>query len=251
MGSWGFGLYDSDRACDLRASLKAVCRLPLDGPELLRVLLENEGPPDETFWLVTADQFHKKGVVCPEARDRALTILEKGQHPALAEQIRQHPDKKRTTLIKPQPLLMQAGEVLIYPTQNGAPPNPYLKHQDWHPDGWAALVVAEAEQLFGYLAWYRPAVAQRLWTQPPGLAEVKAVPDWRLSHAATCSSSHYQRLAFQSLGRIQLAPHWDRHLNERMMTGRSAALSDVSISNRMKVDARETFGKLNVGTLLI
>lgn len=275
MGSWGAGLYDDDRASDLRAGLKALCRLPLDGPGLLRIFLESEGTPDEVFWLVTADQFHKKGVICAEARDAALAIIEQdvdvercarlGMDAALLQkrrkmleglalELRQSSEKKRTTLKKPQPLLMQAGEVIAYPVCGGAPLNPYLggrvENKGWQPDGWAAMVLAEAEQLFGYLAWYRPAVAQRVWAQSPSISEVRSVRDWRLGHAATCSASHFKRLELQSIGRLELKKGWNRHLNERMMTGRSAALSDVSICNRMKVDARETFGRLEVGGLL-
>jgi hypothetical protein len=274
MSSWGAGLYEDDEACDLRASVKAVCRLPLEGPALLKVLLENEGDASPAFWLVVADQFQKKGIDS-EARERALHILDTGQDLercarlgmappllekrrkallALALELRQGKNGKRTTMRKPQPLLMQVGEVLTYPVAQGKPLNPYLGAREdnsrWEPDGWAALVIAEAAQLFGYLAWYRPAVAQQVWPAVPSLHQVLGVTDWRLSHAATCSSSHFKRLELRKIGQLSLSPDWGQHLNSRMMSGKSAALRDVSIANRMNVEPGDSFGRISRARLL-
>ena len=52
MGAWGTGLYSGDFATDLRASVAAVSRLPLDDEALVDALCEAEGaaatnPADE------------------------------------------------------------------------------------------------------------------------------------------------------------------------------------------------------------
>src|SRR5215471_10144193 len=86
MGAWGVGLYSSDFALDLRGSVKAVARLPFEPAKLLELLCATEPSPannpkdsDHTvFWLTVADQFAKRGIDCPMARDRALAIIADG-----------------------------------------------------------------------------------------------------------------------------------------------------------------------------
>ena len=81
MGAWGAGLYANDDALDLRSSLAAVCRLPYDGDQLVELLSRlNPDSHDatceghSTFWLVIADQFHKRGIRSV-ARERALACV--------------------------------------------------------------------------------------------------------------------------------------------------------------------------------
>ena len=85
MGAWDVGLYSSDVALDLKASLRALARLPFDGARLLKLLRATEpaadDPEDEdhtVFWLVAADQFVRHGIVCAEAHKRALDIIVSG-----------------------------------------------------------------------------------------------------------------------------------------------------------------------------
>ena len=64
MGAWGIGLYSGDFARDLKATISAVCRLPLDEESLVEAVCGSEAsaaadPADEDhtiFWLVVADQ---------------------------------------------------------------------------------------------------------------------------------------------------------------------------------------------------
>lgn len=280
VGTWGAGLYDSDYASDLRASLKAVTRLPLDGPALLRVLAEHEGEPDpddqNVYWLVVADQFCKMGVACPEAQANALEIIEHGRDlelctrlgmsatllkkrakilDALAARLREWPAKKRKTMARPDPLLLQVGEVVVYPTSAGEPVNPYRgerqKNPEWVQDGWGAAVVVEADLLFGYLAWYRPIVSQHSWSEKPALEMVLDSPAWNLEHAATCSSKHYQRMELETLGHAKLSQEWREHLGPRFVNGRQAALSDISLSNRLKAQPGDQFGLMSRSQFLL
>jgi hypothetical protein len=79
MGAWGIGLYASDFALDLRATVGAVVRLPLDEEKLVAAICaaeettaENPADEDHTvFWLVLADQFEKR--LCPPYSAAALT----------------------------------------------------------------------------------------------------------------------------------------------------------------------------------
>jgi hypothetical protein len=82
MGTWGVGLYAGDFAMDLRSTISAVARLPVDSDNLIEILCESEptaasNPDDEdhtTFWLVIADQFAKRGIVSNRVREDMVHI---------------------------------------------------------------------------------------------------------------------------------------------------------------------------------
>ena len=89
MGIWNEKLYGSDSACDLRNMLKTLLKLPRSGEQLLTILLSR---PDyqiiandlndiegTEFWLVVADQFEHKGIVCQTVWDKALQIIKSGR----------------------------------------------------------------------------------------------------------------------------------------------------------------------------
>jgi hypothetical protein len=86
VGTWGTGLYSSDFALDVQGTVKAVARLPFPPDRLLEVLCASQpaaanDPKDAdhtVFWLTVADQFAKRGIDCPGARDRALAIITDG-----------------------------------------------------------------------------------------------------------------------------------------------------------------------------
>ncbi len=83
MGTWGTGLYSDDFASDLRTSVAAICRLPFKGEQIVELLAdlnpEARNPHGEgftTFWLVVADQLHRRGIRSP-AQERAIDIIAK------------------------------------------------------------------------------------------------------------------------------------------------------------------------------
>jgi hypothetical protein len=84
MGVWGSGLYSGDFAMDVRATIRAVVRLPFDPDRLTEILCESEreaatDPSNEehtTFWLIVADQFARRGIVCDRVRKKALEIID-------------------------------------------------------------------------------------------------------------------------------------------------------------------------------
>ena len=152
MGTWGAALYDDDSASDLRDTLALLCKVPVPGDRLLELLKELYGDCDPTdedgalFWLVTADQFERRGIECVEAASTALSIIEgggdllrareKGADEAFLE--------KRTVVLQdlakrlrsprrfrprvpprnPPPLVVATGEVYAFRT---------MKNATWHP----------------------------------------------------------------------------------------------------------------------
>jgi hypothetical protein len=78
-------------------------RLPFDSDKLADIVCENEPaiankPDDEeytTFWLVIADQFAKRAIVCNRVRDKALGIIDSGADIAMHEKRGMNPSDRR------------------------------------------------------------------------------------------------------------------------------------------------------------
>ena len=145
MGTWGPGLYSNDIAKDLKSTITAVARLPFNTDELVDIIASsfpeaaNDSDDDDytTFWLVLADQFHRKGISHPDLFHRAMDIVDSGKDlnaPSITEmgaadqrkrekalnklrnQLTQPaPPKTRKTLSKPQPLILKIGDVVTFP----------------------------------------------------------------------------------------------------------------------------------------
>ena len=227
MGVWGVGLYSGDFAMDLRSAIKAVARLPFDGERIVEILSETaptaaDNSDDEdhtTFWLVVADQFAKRAIICDRARTEALKIIDTDSDLSMraalgmnASDLRKRrkmlqdlrarltappvSGKPRSVLKKPQAFLMDVGDLLVYPTCGGRCVNPYFasKEQDkattptgWKQDGWSAFVVVDRGRAFDFLSWYRPLTLSIATAQKPTLAELRGEVLWRLGRAGTCS----------------------------------------------------------------
>ena len=272
MGTWGTGLYSGDFAMDLRGTVGSVLRLPFDDAALLDAVRSTEAqaadnpddPDHSNFWLVVADQFARRGVDCAEARERAIAIIDSGADlsakkalglddkslavraknlRALREQLAQPvaPAKPRKTLKKPQPLICEVGDVYAYPTSRGRPSNPYFENPEtveflnWKPDGWGAMAVVERGLFLGYLAWYRALTPAAGWSAEPTLAEVLAPRRWFVNLAGTLKPLHQRRMRMAKLGAIEVDPaKLDRAFPARS-SPRSAAISDITIANRMNI----------------
>jgi hypothetical protein len=215
MGTWGAALYSGDFAMDLRATIGAVVRLPFDPDRLVDILCETEtaaahDPHNEdhtTFWLVLADQFVKRGMSSDRVRETALGIIAAADDIAMLEQRGMKPadirkrrrlldelrarivatpvDKPRTVLKKPQPLLMDRGDVIVYPTCDGRCINPYLGSKalntrytkdgpaPWMQNGWAAAVIIDCGRAFDFLSWYRSLTIASARPQKPTLDSLR------------------------------------------------------------------------------
>lgn len=277
MGTWGAGLYSSDFAADLKASIKAVARLPFDAPRLLDILRESVGtaaidPSHEdytSFWLVAADQFHKRGISSKIAFEAAKRLIDDGADLAMARELGMSesdvkkrskvlsdlrdtlasppPKKKRSTLSKPQPFVMEPGDLFIYPvSKSGESQNPYmagLEHlYDWKPDKWGAALILRTERAFGFFAWYQPVkLVDPQPQRPTPTAKMLSNPalNWQLCYPGTCSPSHFKRIQFTKLAKLNLnKDRVDRFLNGADLGDVKLddnAIQDISISNYLSI----------------
>jgi hypothetical protein len=237
MGAWGAGLYSDDFAADLKTTVATLCRLPRSGAELVDTLIgvvpaaTAAGDTDHTtFWLVVADQLHRRGISSP-ATDLALAILDDGSNldamrslgmsdadlrarASKLETLRARlsqplPVKERRTLRAPQPLLARRGQIYAYPVDDrGRPANPYFTRPElarFTPVGWGSCAVLTAGHAFDYLAWTRPrratgrGVIDRPWSKrsntSPSTAPVSArsVAPTSAAWASSCSAPSIHR----------------------------------------------------------
>src|SRR5437879_5973901 len=190
MGAWGIGLYSRDFATDLKATISAASRLPLDEEPLVEAICQSEAsaatdPADADhtiFWLVLADQLEKRRIFSGRVRETALAILDGGKDAAMMQalgmkpaDIRKRGDRlaelrarlvaqpeesgERKTIKGPEPYVFELYGVYAYPTCGGVPLNPYMpaKRFDraaWHPEGFGLMLVVSRGRAFGYLPWY-------------------------------------------------------------------------------------------------
>jgi hypothetical protein len=234
VGASGPGLYSNDYAADLKATISAVARLPHDAAHLLELLVSIEEPArlpnDEdytTFWLVVADQFHKRGIPS-DAQARARAVIADGSDVAMLRSLGMTdadlrkrtknlqklddalaggtPAKKRTTLRAPQPLLLERGAAFRYPIDSkGCAVNSYMTERDLerHPFvqvGWGAFTVVRAGHALDYLAWYQIARSPKPWRDAPTLADALAAIDVLRNGVGTLPASHIQRLRLENIG---------------------------------------------------
>ena len=185
MGSWGPGLYDDDVAADLKSSLSLIAKIPVEGDRLLAILLAIRGSvpqlnevDDISFWLVVADQFERRGILCQDVFRQALTAIESGaDHAALAElgmsaqQLAKReqmlselaarlraprPARALPKTPKPPDAIVQIGQIYAFPTFDGIAirgSNLAIADADYGPNGWGALVVIAQGRAFDWLPW--------------------------------------------------------------------------------------------------
>ena len=269
MGAWGTGLYSGDFATDLRSTIGAVARLPFPADRLVEVLCDTEpGPakstedPDHTvFWLVVADQFWKRGIDCPRARETALSLIDQGRDRAamaalgmsqsglrsrekmLAElrgKLVSAPAlKRRTTLKKPQPYLFEIGDGYAYPTSGGDSINPYLPSPEripnWRHDGWAIMVVIARGRAFDFLAWYRFVTIGASVSDKPSLIPMASSQLWVLRRPGTVTPLHIKRMRLEKVGSVEIDPDKLNATFPGMKPGITQAINDISIANGMHV----------------
>ena len=275
MGTWGPGLYANDLARDLKPTVTAVASLPFEGPRLTEILIESYPGPagdreDEehtTFWLVLADQLHRKGIEAPDVYARAIEIVESGEDlrmqerndmsPAdlkkrgkalekLAGELKQPlPSKPRKTLKAPQPLLMSVGDVYLFPIdEHGGCFNPYTATARFDSVDWGAAIIVAAGHAFDYLAYYIPIVIDRRMHvgAKPTLEELLDFEPWRLERPGTCSRAHFARMRLEKIGEVPIDPDRVKSAFPKIRDGRYEAVNDISISNSLRVQEGPRYG---------
>ncbi|WNB84344.1 hypothetical protein [Cellulomonas sp. ATA003] len=261
MGADGPGLYSDDFAADLRATVGSVCRLPLSPAEILATLIELEPsatmPDDEeysTFWLVVADQLHRRGIQSA-ATDRAIEVIDDGTNLAVLESlemseadlrkrakilqnlrlrlVKPPPAKRRTVLTAPQPLLLNVGEVYAFPAdRQGNCRNPYFPDDSgFVTEGWGSFVVVASGHALGYLAWYAIAVGPGRLRRRPDLDEAVAELEGAPYGLGTLTRQHMRRMQLEKLG-VVVPPAMFEPAQEDVMETVGA---DISLSNALSL----------------
>lgn len=278
MGTWGAGLYSGDLALDLRETVRAVARLPFDGTRILEILRDTnpeaaDNPTNEehtVFWLVVADQLHKRGIECAGATRKAIDIIESGSDEAifsslgmpashlrkraktlaaLRDQLSAPLPARRKLLRSPQPLTLEVDAVYAFPTSKGKVWNPYVnpspqRRPEWYKwtrDGWGAMLVVDRGLAFDYLAWYRITVCQREFDEKPVVEALWEAP-WMSGGYGTCSPVEFTRMGLDRIGEVLV----DRAAFEAAFgsigVGLFAAAGDITIANHLHVVSKHENG---------
>ncbi len=276
MGTWGTGLYSSDMAADMRSTIKSVLRLPFAEDRIVDILRDGEGhaandPTDEdhtTFWLVLADQFEKRGIAHAPTREKALSIIDRGDDLAMMERrgmkagdLRKRGaklaelrarlaaapahSKPRATIKAPEAYVLEIGVLYACPVR-GANINPVggrnnFDGSPWIPDGWRQFVILNRGRAFDYLAWYQPLVCKKPVLQKPTLASSGADLWWQLDSPHTCPHRHFEELGLEAIGALPIDMDKARQRFRKTRPGivylgwdgRSCAVNGITISETM------------------
>ena len=277
MGAWGTGLYSSDMAADMRSIIKSVLRLPLDEDRIVHILRDCEGraandPNDEdhtTFWLVLADQFEKRGVAHAPTREKAISIVDRGDDLTMMEkrgmksadlrkrgaklaELRERlaaaagASKPRATIKAPEPYTLDIGVLYACPVKGSSCINPYLGKKDfdgspWTTDGWRQFIILNRGRAFDYLAWYQPLVCKKPVQEKPRLADAGADLWWELDSPHTCPRRHFDDLGLVAVGALPIDmekarerfPKARRGIVYLGWDGRANAVNGITISETM------------------
>lgn len=269
MGAWGGGLYDSDFALDLKATINGVLRAPLSDDEVFAEIRashgEGVGADALDYWLVLADQLERRGLLQQEVFERAIAIVEAGEDMAMLAELEAEPEtiaerrretaklverlrdprpaKPRRPLKKPQPLLLEPGEALTWPTDRGDSINPYVREDllwklgGFNQDGWGFGIVTATGHHYQVLAWYAVQVLKWRRAERPSPELAMHCPR-SAHHYGTISKQHLQRARVERLGRVPdeaLGTPPDPDVARR--SARRAALEDIGLSGAFGLDA--------------
>jgi hypothetical protein len=276
MGAWGPGLYSGDFALDLKAIIAAVAKLPLETEKLVEAVCSAR--PDAAsrfsdeehaiFWLVTADQFEKRGIFSRRVREKAIDIIDGGTDAAMMQALGMKPGdirkraanlaelrarilaqpettSPRKTLSEPEPYVFEVGGIYAYPTQQGHPINPYLAPKSfnraaWSPDGFGLFLALGRGRAFDYLTWYHGATTFESFSSLPDEAQLTNEIRWRTPPVyGNCSLKHFQKLEMQEVGIFPIDPERRAHFFPYLASGEAFAIQDIGISEKLEIGRPE------------
>jgi len=270
MGAAGGGIYDSDFARDLKATINGILRTPLSDDEIFAELWamfgNHAGEVDALdYWLVLADQLERRSLRRQEVFERAIAIVADGEDIAVLKSLEAgpkvlarrrketaqlverlqapRPQKNRRPLRKPMPLLFARGEALSWPTDKGQSINPYIaEDQLWKlggfkRDGWGFGIVTDAGLVFEVLSFY--AVQVLKWRRPERPSPELAAHCPRADHFyGTMNELHLKRAGIERIGRVPDAAMGPPPAPAVAQTqARRAVLMDISMTGALGIDA--------------
>jgi hypothetical protein len=243
MGRWGTGLYDDDKAADLRQTIALIATIPASGDRLLEIVLMHEERPPEltdgdgcTFWLVIADQFERRGIRCDTVVERALMAIdaERDQRERatsylgrLAKRLRSpRPERRRPRKPRPPAAVVTTGEIYAFPTMAGLPVATHVTsaadfdRRDFVPDGWGVIVIVDQGRAFEWIPWCAVAsvsVDPSETPTLPGLLGGELLYHSQTNGATRCipKPSELAEVSFQRVGTVTLDPSAARALVAR------------------------------------
>jgi hypothetical protein len=236
--TWGVSLYADDSAADLRKTMGALADMPVSGERLLEILLANhhdsaalEDSGGPTFWLVTADQFERRGIRCAEVFEKAKEIAatgadhrdfeSRGASPAdlrkrdavvaaLIERISHpRPERPLPRAKKPPPFVVEVGQVYSFPIMGISARNPYGSEgtTPWfEPDGWGAMLVALRRRVFDWIPVCGVASLTVEAIREPTLDDALAAQVVDPCSLCVPRRSHLKHMRAKLLGAVDLDP---------------------------------------------
>lgn len=284
MGTWGEGLYDDDEACDLRDMISLLSKMPGDGESMLRLVLEQferdenldeDGCP--AFWLVVADQFAKRGIICDRAVRLGLAAIETGAdfrdleargmgangiagrkkvHSRLRERLENaKPRGSRKIPKSPPKCAVAAGQIYSFPTMDGKGLNAWFSSWEeakFKPNGWGSLIILDVGRVFDWFPWaaYTPLVTDP--SKEPDLDTAVSSKTLFSDGVAFFApkESHMKRMGMKHLGCIDVSQSAVDELKKlSRQTPKSAVMCDWSICSGALSRDDPTLGKVAVRDL--
>jgi hypothetical protein len=140
-------------------------------------------------------------------------------------------DKDRRTIKKPQPLVVEPGDVFRYRVDSqGNVYNPYFTRADqarFSPVAWGSCMVISSGHAFDFLAWFQIALSLQLRCPAPSLEQALRDIDAGVNNVGTLSSAHLKRMNLELIGRVD-PPVVAPLTSERII---DVVASDISVSN--------------------
>src|SRR5262249_28164566 len=103
----------------------------------------------------------------------------------------------------------------------------------WAQDGWGVAVIIDCGRAFEFLSWYRPLTIAVARSEKPVLDSLRGDVVWRLESPGTCSPSHLKKMELEKIGKMPVDPEKVKAVFPDLRPGISAAVSDISIANRL------------------
>jgi hypothetical protein len=94
-------------------------------------------------------------------------------------------------------------------------------------------VIIDCGRAFEFLSWYRPLTLAEARREKPSLDWLRGDVFWTLKLPGTCSATHFKRMELEKIGNLAIDPGKLGKLFPGLRPGISAAVSDISLGNRL------------------
>jgi hypothetical protein len=283
MGAWGPGLYQDDKAMDLKDSISLLSKMPADGDRLLEILKQNyhggvqlsdNGGP--TFWLVLADQFERKGIASKKVFDMALEAIDSGAD--LRDMRDRDMDEKDVAkrakaleelgarLGKPRKLrkvpaktkapafVVDVGEVYAFPTMRGDAFNAWKANWEeakFTPDAWGAFIVLNQGREYDWFEWCAVGSLSVPRDRPATLDEARAARLIQSPAMRLClpNAKHLEKMQARLLGKLPVDPAKAAKIYEdyTRQTGEKLPTTKQAIGNGLSISSYPRASKGETG----